>query len=525
MEKNNDYQLKKLSIFLFIYFIINLLFLTKFPFMHSDESWLSGLSRNMLETGSFSVTEPFFDLKIRNPHAIKILYHMIQILFIRVMGYSLLTVRFISIIFGMLTLLYFYKLSLSIFQSKRLAFFSVILLAIDIQFLYASHLARQEIILVFVLVLGLYLFFSTLDHRKLKHDAFIGIAVGLSIGIHPNSFIIALPFVTIYLFFILLKVIKPVSLIVFTTTVAFFTTGFVLLSFSFDPNFIANYLAYGQSEFGVLEPLHSKFAEIKDFYLKLYHGVSGTYYMPNIKIHFIIFSVVLIYTLTQVLTLNLHSCSKPIGLLLSFISVNAGIVFIGRYNQTSIIFIFPVLYLLLANLISKYSNKQQFYIITILFFSLMMNSFANIYPYLGTSYKNYHQQISKVITPESIVLGNLNTEYFFDNGKLLDFRNLAFLRENGLTFEDYIRKNKIEYIIYSEEMDYIFDTRPKWYGLYGNLTYYEDMQSFLKDHCIMVHHFTDKTYGVRISRLINSKEWAVTIYKVLLHSTKKNPAL
>lgn len=43
------------------YFSINLYFLTDFPFVHSDESWLSGLSRNILEKGSFGVTEAFFD--------------------------------------------------------------------------------------------------------------------------------------------------------------------------------------------------------------------------------------------------------------------------------------------------------------------------------------------------------------------------------------------------------------------------------------------------------------------------------
>ena len=74
---------KILIILLFIYFLVNLSFLTHFPFIHSDESWLSGLSRNILETKNFSSTETFFDLYLRNPHAIKIIFHSIQIMFIK----------------------------------------------------------------------------------------------------------------------------------------------------------------------------------------------------------------------------------------------------------------------------------------------------------------------------------------------------------------------------------------------------------------------------------------------------------
>ena len=46
-------------IYLLVYFILNILFLVDFPFVHSDEPWLSGLSRAMMESRSLAVTEPF----------------------------------------------------------------------------------------------------------------------------------------------------------------------------------------------------------------------------------------------------------------------------------------------------------------------------------------------------------------------------------------------------------------------------------------------------------------------------------
>ncbi|HHT50925.1 MAG TPA: 4-amino-4-deoxy-L-arabinose transferase, partial [Eubacteriaceae bacterium] len=61
-------------IYLLVYFILNILFLVDFPFVHSDEPWLSGLSRAMMESRSLAVTEPFFDSFERNPHSIKLIF-------------------------------------------------------------------------------------------------------------------------------------------------------------------------------------------------------------------------------------------------------------------------------------------------------------------------------------------------------------------------------------------------------------------------------------------------------------------
>ena len=102
-------KINKNQILLFItiisYISLNLIYLDKFPFVHSDEPWLSGLSKNMLENTSLSVTEPFFDLMPRYPHALKVVFHLIQIPFIYFFGYNIFSVRLISLIFG----LYFVK--------------------------------------------------------------------------------------------------------------------------------------------------------------------------------------------------------------------------------------------------------------------------------------------------------------------------------------------------------------------------------------------------------------------------------
>ena len=46
------------------------------------------------------------------------------------------------------------------------------------------------------------------------------------------------------------------------------------------------------------------------------------------------------------------------------------------------------------------------------------------------------------------------------------------------------------------------------------LSYYNDMKLFLENDCTLVNEFSDKTYGMRIARYINEKEWTIKIYKV-----------
>jgi len=509
---------KKLSIFVVtvLYFLINLMYLTRYPFVHSDESWLSGLSRNIFEERSYGVTETFFDLYPRYPHAIKSIFHTVQIIFIKIFGYKIFSVRLVSLIFALATLYYFYRLCKTLFKSKKLAFLATTFLSIDIQFIYASHFARQEIVLLFVLVLALNHYFKNMETHRLKNDLIIGALIGLSIGIHPNSFIIFLPFLFIYLYQVFItKKLKLKNFAYFGLTITGFALIFIAISLSFNSNFFHDYLAYGE-QFGVKDPVTSKILQIKYFYQKLYYGVSGTYYTPNIKFQFFLFGTVFSLSIVKLIFTEDENKDKILAIILSILAINIGTILIGRYNQTSIIFIFPLCYILVAYIV--FSLKKYYFapILTLLIAVLLLiNTLVNVVPYTNGSYDNYLKEIGRVVESDDSVLANLNSEYYFENDKLFDYRNLSFLRENNLSFRDYIYKNNIEFIIYPEEMDFIYSSRPLWNGVYGNLAnYYEDMKYFLEDDCTFVYEFNDSTYGIRIARYIGAKDWNVKIYRV-----------
>jgi hypothetical protein len=206
----------------------------------------------------------------------------------------------------------------------------------------------------------------------------------------------------------------------------------------------------------------------------------------------------------------------------SIIGVLAGMVIIGRYNQTSIVFLFPLLYIMvlfavdyMTNSLSGVKLAGKYISVVLLILIVASVSFVNILPWLKYDYKVYTSEIAKVVTPENKVLANLNSEFYFENGNLLDYRNLSYLKDVHLSVEEYIRKNKIEYIILSDEMDMIYSQRPVWNIIYGNLRYMDELHLFLNQKCTLVHGFQNNIYGVRIVQFMRSdRDFTVQIFKV-----------
>lgn len=515
---------KYLIISLGLYLVVNASFLTAFPFVHSDEPWLSGLARNMAQSGSLDVTETFFDLKERNPHAIKTIFHLIQIAFIKLFGYSIFSMRLISLSFGLLTLFFFYRLAREIFHSHQPALTSAVLLGLDIQFIYASHFARQEIILVFFLVLALYTFMKNIPDHKLIHDLVIALILGLSIGIHPNSFIISMPLGLMYLYHVFVtKRFSYYNLLTFTLTLMGCALFFVGLSLSFDPDFFIHYAKYG-NEFEVFNPIGSKLAESIYFYTKLFYRVSGTYYTPDIRLQFMLFPAALLTVLFFLYQEKKTVADKELfslppaenfkAIILAVLALNLGIILVGRYNQTSVIFQFPLFYLLITKALYYLSRHTRRILVPVIAGALLINAWLNIAPYLGTGYNHYLSQIGRIVQPQDKVLANLNAEYYFKHGNLYDYRNLAHLREKGFTVKQYIAKNGIQYIIYPEELDVIYAERPRWNGMYGPPLYYQELKEYLRENCELVSQFTNSLYGMRIVGYQFQKDWKVWVYRV-----------
>lgn len=513
-----------MGIYILCYFLISLSFLTEFPFVHSDETWLSGLTRNMMEKGDLGVTETFYDLKPRYPHAIKTIFHLLQMPMLVLFQYDVFAFRLLSLTFGCFTLVLFYLLLKSIFNgsdSTRLLGYPImgtIFLSVDIQFIYASHFARQEILLVCCIVACMLALFK-------KHYLIAGLITGLSIGLHPNSFLIG-TMCGAMLFPIGSKQIKRWKawkpLLGYAGITSVFAVLFLSISLAFDRQFFKHYFEYGNSEFDIGAPVTSKLMELPYFFKKIWYGVSGTYYVPDVRFELILFALSGAAILILVLSGKLNKGTETALIGKGIIGMLVGMVMIGRYNQTSLVFLFPmffILVLLAADSLTDGLKKVNLFAknvaVIILIMIAAVTSGLNIAPWLNHSYEDYTDEIARVVEPQNKVLANLNCEYYFDNGKLLDYRNLSYLKEEGMSVEDYIRENKIEYIILSDEMDLIYSQRPIWNMIYGNLRYVDELHQFLNENCMLVHRFQNNIYGIRIVQYMNSdRDFTVQIFKV-----------
>ena len=122
ISRKNNFNI---YLFLALYFIINLFYLDSFPFVHADESWLASLSRAVIEKKSFSAVEDFFILTDRHPHALKMLFHTLQIPFLNI-SFSIKSVRILSVLFSVINLYFFYLLLKKNIKSKKIIFFFLI---------------------------------------------------------------------------------------------------------------------------------------------------------------------------------------------------------------------------------------------------------------------------------------------------------------------------------------------------------------------------------------------------------------
>ena len=511
-EKKRSLVDKLLLLYLLVYGFFSFAFLTQFPFVHSDESWLAGLSRDMLTEKSLSVTEHFFDARPRYPHAIKSLFHLLQMGFIRIFGYSVESVRLLSLTAGIIFLIIFYFLIKRITKREKLALAVTALFSLDVEFIYASHFARQEILLGVAFIAGFFLLLGE-EEPGIKESVLAAVITGLSIGLHPNSFLLACSFGTILLFYLFLQIKKDIfPLVTYIGVTGAFAAVFILISYSFDSQFLKHYFQNGAMEFDVDASLTAKAGELGGFFKRLFTGQSGTYYVTELRFSLLLFAFLMVFMGIYALVMKRR---LPGVLISGTMGLLGGMIFIGRYNQTSVFFFFPFGYLLLALFLAEQEKKGKRFIYALILAVTALISVEQIRPWLSKgSYEAYLEQIEELVPKDSTVIANLNTEFYFSQGCLRDYRNLPYVwKEKGI--EAYIKENEIEYILYSTELDYLYEHRPYFNVIYGDIRFVPELKRLCEQKGELIGEFTDTIYGSRVIGVMGQEKYShVLVYKL-----------
>ncbi len=519
MIKTGKHADKTIITFILIYFVLNMFLLDSFPFVHADEAWLASLTRAVINEKSFAAVEDFFILTKRHPHALKSVFHMMQIPFVA-FSFSVISVRILSLIFSSANLFFFYMILKKNIRNRKIILFTLILLAADIQYLYISRFARQEIIILTLLTTVLYLLNS---HLTLKRTATAALLTGIAVGIHPNSFIIF----TASVFFISGKMLvkrkdfrKNIkALVLYISVTSAFALVFVVLSIVMDSDFFHNYLQFG-SRHGVTDIFIVKLLKLKKFYFKIFNRISGTYYLPDVCLQLFVFLFFSIVTfISSIFSKHMFRTAFPV--LMFAAGINTGFILIGKYSPPSFSFIFPAGWLIAAlgadSLSGKGKNIKTSVLIllaVILGFNLH-NTYSEVLKWKSSSYKSYMKDISHMITEKGRVFGSINTSFYMDYRQLASYNDMEMFEKSGISFEEYIVKNRIRYIIYTDELDIIYRERPLWNDLYGNIyPHYREIKEFIENRCVRTGEVLDETYPVRIVDFIGRKKYSAAVFKV-----------
>ncbi|MCF7927695.1 MAG: glycosyltransferase family 39 protein [Spirochaetales bacterium] len=532
------------------YLLFHIWSLPFFPFVHSDEAWLASLTRSMIESGSLAATEDFFHSTPRMPHAIKILFHLFQMPFIAV-DWSAVAARVPSLGAGFASLLFLAdagrRLFTSRFGSVAAGMIPAILLSVDIQFITASHIGRQEIFMVLLMCAGIW--YVTVQSRdwRVRDSFLLSLILGAGVFIHPNSFIIALPF-PFFLWFLLSRkksksrTIGPLPAAgILILGLAVCAASAVAVSFIMDPDFLYNYLEFGR-EVGVTDHPVTRLSRFFSFFRKIDGQIAGTYFLPPVGFQLRLFLVSWIGTVGLLFIRKKQNSGKDIfGWLLAGLPLVAvGYFLIGKYSPPSILFLFPLGYLGFIVFLSFIVEAAKGYgkvslqfskavrlagilVLTGVFGFLLWNTADTVLPWRKSRYADYIEAIQRHVPGDATVLANLNTAFAFDHGKLRVFRDLSGPDFPGIG--RFLAQERVEYILLPEELELIYRSRPVWNTVYGNIApWYPRLKDILDEQGEKIAEIVNPVYGMRLVLYQDRKEWAVTVYRIKDRDYGKAPA-
>ncbi|MDD2534141.1 MAG: hypothetical protein PHC86_05525 [Eubacteriales bacterium] len=547
--------MKKPNLFFAIYGLLwtafNSLTLGWFPYVHSDEAWLGGLSQAYLTSQTISVTEPFFDLLPRQPHAFKVLYHLMEAGLIKLLGMQVTSVRFLSVVAAVVVLIALYVGLTRSLQNRWLSLGVTIVFSLQPIFLTSAHLARQEMLILAVLAIAS-LWFRTQFFT-------VGLWLGFGALIHPNALIGAAMIGVIVFKDWLIGTTKLNDLIRMIGGLFLAGVALILFSLKLSPNFIVNYAQFGISLNVDAAPIQ-RWQNFLAYFNYIWQPGNGTYWLPAMQI-WLVLALVLTFMAAGILLLNhlgymnwkLENRRGLVDGLLQIMAFLVTIFVIGRYNPTSILFILWPLGQLLAHLGTGFYRKigverpmpSLVYplfdkslarlgtpiVLIALIISSAVSSWAMIEPFLPVDrsmlwarksadnpFVTYNDELAASLPEHAIVLGNLSAGFMLTERaqQFLDIRNLPFAADASLA--GYLKAHQINVVIWYEEYDFILNN-PAWWVLYetrpgrtADPSALAALKVILDNHGQLINTIESPIYGTRVVSFQNNQPWSVSLY-------------
>jgi len=453
--------------YLVLWTILNGLTLTVFPAVHSDEAWLAGLAQAYLDQGRVGATEPFFDLFPRQPHAFKMLFHVLQAGLIELLGFDVFAVRLLSLLAAVVSLILVYW-GLARWTGRRdLALGLMIALSLQPLFLTTAHLARQESLILAVLAAA----FTVLPQIQQPRQGFwFGVLLGGAALIHPNALFPAVMTGLILLWNTLAGRLSLKTLLLFGAGLAVAGSLLVALSLWVSPGFLENYAEFG-ANLAVDAAPSQRGANLQQFVRQLWRQDNGTYWLPDVRGLLVATVVLAMLGLALQLSMLLGvgrrrqwllindpaSVSPVIRLLENGLFGLGGFVLvlfvIGRFNPTSIVFLLiPLVWLLGGIFCLKWRPVGPLLLAIVVVWAgaaALPHEFGSfVSQRIATGedpYQVYSADIRRHLPDKASVLGNLSAGFVLQQSAdfFYDVRNLTYVTDNIGYSEHRLESEKI----------------------------------------------------------------------------------
>lgn len=448
--------------YLLLWTVLNGLTLTVFPAVHSDEAWLAGLAKAYLDQGSVMATEPFFDLFPRQPHAFKMLFHVLQAGLIQLLGFDVFAVRLLSLLAAMVTLMLVYRGLARQTGRRDLALGLTIALSLQPLFLTTAHLARQESLILVVLAAA----FVVLPQIQLPRQGFwFGLLLGGAALIHPNALFPAVMAGLVLLWKTLARRLSLKTLVFFGTGLAVAGSLLVALSLWVSPGFLQNYAEFG-ANLAVDAAPNQRGANLQQFVRQLWRQDNGTYWLPDVRGLLVATPMLaglgLVARVSMVRRRQVSESHDPKDFwpgmallengLLGFSAFLLVLFIIGRFNPTSIVFVLVPLIWIGGGIVCLEGRSvlpslavAAAILVGVVALQHDFGPFVSQRIASGVDpYQVYSAEIERHLPEHAIVLGNLSAGFVLQQtaDNFYDLRNLSYVTSNIDSIEHRFKSEK-----------------------------------------------------------------------------------
>ncbi|MBP6618872.1 MAG: glycosyltransferase family 39 protein [Leadbetterella sp.] len=182
----------------------------KFTLLNANGIWVGGGNQQEIFNKPFFTSQDFwasknikdyFEAVAHSDFGTHIVYNAFLHYWMQAFGNSDYSVRFLSAIFSLLTVVVVYWFSLKIFKKNAVAFFAGFLLALDPLNIAQSHIARSYTLSFLLVICATYCFIEIFKgNKKARYFIIYAVLVGLSLLNHYLNFLVPLSHCLVFLF-------------------------------------------------------------------------------------------------------------------------------------------------------------------------------------------------------------------------------------------------------------------------------------------------------------------------------------